>query len=100
MRLCELREKEVINICNCRRLGCVVDVDIDVCDGKVLAIDMPPSVSLKIVECDPSMRSASATARTKNATLETGLHIQVPDYIENSEIVRIDTRDGRYMSRA
>ena len=69
-------------------------------DGKVLAIDMPPSVSLKIVECDPSMRSASATARTKNATLETGLHVQVPDYIENGEIVRIDTRDGRYMSRA
>ena len=41
MRLCELREKEVINICNCRRLGCVVDVDIDVCDGKVLAIIIP-----------------------------------------------------------
>ena len=41
VRLCELREKEVINICNCRRLGCVVDVDIDVCDGKVLAIIIP-----------------------------------------------------------
>ena len=41
MRLCELREKEVINLCNCRRLGCVVDVDIDVCDGKVLAIIIP-----------------------------------------------------------
>ncbi len=41
MRLCELKEKEVINICNCKRLGCVVDIDIDVCDGRVLAIIIP-----------------------------------------------------------
>ena len=69
-------------------------------EGKILAIEIPPSVNLKIVECDPSMRAASATARTKNAVLETGLHIQVPDYIENGEIVRIDTRNAKYMSRA
>ena len=40
MRLCELREKEV-NVCDCKRLGCVVDVDIDIKDGKVLAIIIP-----------------------------------------------------------
>ncbi len=69
-------------------------------DGKILTIELPASVDLKIVQCDPSMRSASATARTKNAVLQTGLHILVPDYIENEEIVRIDTRTGKYMSRA
>ena len=41
-------------------------------DGKVLAIELPPAVTLKIAECDPSARGASATARTKNAVLETG----------------------------
>lgn len=41
MRLCELRQKEVINICNCRRLGCVVDVDMDLCDGRILAVIVP-----------------------------------------------------------
>ena len=69
-------------------------------DGKLLAIEMPPSVNLKIAECDPSARGASATARTKNAVLQTGLAVQVPDYIEAGEIVRVDTRTGKYMSRA
>lgn len=41
MRLCELREKEVINTCNCRRLGCVEDVELDLCKGKVEAIIIP-----------------------------------------------------------
>lgn len=41
MRLCELREKEVINICDCKRLGCIVDVDIDIKDGRIIAIIIP-----------------------------------------------------------
>ena len=41
MRLCELREKEVINVCDCKRLGCVVDVDIDIKEGRVEAIIIP-----------------------------------------------------------
>ncbi len=41
MRFCELREKEVINVCNCKCLGFVVDIDIDVCEGTVLALIIP-----------------------------------------------------------
>ena len=41
MRICELREKEVINICNCKRLGCVVDIEMNICDGCVEAIIIP-----------------------------------------------------------
>lgn len=41
MRLCELRTKEVINSCDCKRLGCVVDVEIDSCNGRVVAIIIP-----------------------------------------------------------
>ncbi|MCL1909426.1 MAG: elongation factor P [Kiritimatiellaeota bacterium] len=69
-------------------------------DGKVLSIEMPQSVNLEVVSCDPSARNASATARTKNAVLQTGLNIQVPEYVETGEILRVDTRTGKYMSRA
>lgn len=41
VRLCELQQKEVINTCNCKRLGCIADVEIDICDGKVIAIIIP-----------------------------------------------------------
>ena len=41
MRICELGEKEVINICNCKRLGCVVDIEMNICDGCVEAIIIP-----------------------------------------------------------
>lgn len=76
------------------------NINVLISDGKVLAIELPPSVNLKITECDPSMKAASATARQKNAILETGLRILVPEYIESGEIVRVDTRTGKYMSRA
>lgn len=70
------------------------------CDGRVLTIELPPAVTVKIVNCDPSIRGASATARTKSATLATGLVVQVPEYIENGETIRVDTRTGSFLSRA
>jgi elongation factor P len=69
-------------------------------DEKVVAIELPPVVELEITECDPSIRGASATARTKPATLSTGLVVQVPEYISNGEVIRIDTRTGKFLSRA
>jgi len=69
-------------------------------DGKVLGIELPPVVELEITETGPSMRSASATARTKPATLSTGRVIQVPEYMETGEIVKVDTRTGDFISRA
>jgi elongation factor P len=69
-------------------------------DGRVLTIEMPDVVELKIVQCDPSMRGASATSRTKPATLTTGLVVQVPEYMAPGEVVRVDTRTGKFLSRA
>jgi elongation factor P len=69
-------------------------------EGQVLGIELPPAVDLKVVECDPSMRGASVTARTKPAKLETGLTVQVPEYLSAGETVRVDTRTGRFLSRA
>lgn len=68
-------------------------------DGQVLCIQMPDAVELNIAECAPSMRGASVTARTKSATLETGLVIQVPEYMEPGERVRVDTRTGDFIHR-
>jgi elongation factor P len=68
-------------------------------NGKVLCIHMPDAVDLQIAECAPSMRGASVTARTKAATLETGLVLQVPEYMEQGERVRVDTRTGDFVQR-
>ena len=67
---------------------------------KVLCIQLPDSVELEIAETAPSMRGASVTARTKAATLETGLVVQVPEYIEQGEHIRVDTRTSQFIQRA
>ncbi len=71
-----------------------------VSNGKVLTLRMPDVIELEIVECPPSMKGASATSRTKPATLTTGLIVQVPEYIEQGETIKVDTRDRKYLSRA
>lgn len=68
-------------------------------NGKVLCLQMPDAVELRIAECAPSMRGASVTARTKTAKLETGLELQVPEYMEQGERVRVDTRTGGFVQR-
>lgn len=77
-----------------------MEVTAMVIEGKVSAIALPDTVELTIVECEPAVKGASATARTKTATLQTGLEIQVPEHIENGDTVKVDTRDGRYLGRA
>jgi elongation factor P len=69
-------------------------------DGKVLGIELPQVVEMKIVETDPSIKGASATSRTKPARLVTGLEIQVPEYLGTGETVKINTTTGKFMSRA
>ena len=69
-------------------------------DGKVLGIRMPSTLEMEIVACPPSMKGASATSRTKPATLTTGLVVQVPEYIAPGDIIKVDTEERRYLSRA
>jgi elongation factor P len=69
-------------------------------DGKVLTIEVPQKVVLKITSCDPVMKGASVTARTKPATCQTGLVVQVPEYMEPGEAVIVDTATSSYLSRA
>ena len=69
-------------------------------NGQCVAIQVPLTVALKVTECDPGVRGNSATSRTKPAKLETGLVVQVPEYLDQGEVVKVDTRTGQYLSRA
>ncbi len=69
-------------------------------DGECVGLQLPASVELNITQCDPTSRGNSATARTKPATLETGLVVQVPEYIKEGERIKVDTRTGEFLSRA
>ena len=69
-------------------------------NGRVISVDLPQTVTLRVTDTQPAMKGATAQAQTKPATLETGLVIQVPSYLESDELVLVDTREGRFMSRA
>lgn len=69
-------------------------------NGECVGIQLPTAVDLKIAQCDPAIKGNSATSRSKPATLVTGLIVQVPEYLKEGEIVRIDTRSGEFLSRA
>ena len=69
-------------------------------NGKVMSVALPQTVVLEIRETDPAIKGATAQAQTKPATLETGLVIQVPAYLEAGETVQVDTRDARFLGRA
>jgi len=68
-------------------------------DGECIGVELPQSVVLEITETAPGIKGASASARTKPATCSTGLVVQVPEYLETGERIRVNTQDLRYMSR-
>ncbi len=70
-----------------------------VVDDEVIAIELPDTVELPIVETAPGVRGNSATGRTKPATLSTGHIVQIPEHIDQGEVVRVDTRTGEYLGR-
>src|SRR3989442_4714348 len=69
-------------------------------EGRPVDIALPPTVDLKVVETEPSMKGASATNVMKPAKLETGLVVQVPPFISEGERIRVDTSEGTYLERA
>lgn len=69
-------------------------------NDKVISIELPQTITLTVTETDPPLKGATAQAQTKPATLETGLVIQVPSYLESGEAIAVDTREARFISRA
>ncbi len=74
-------------------------VTVKTVDGKIISVEPPLFVELKIVECDPAVAGDTAKSATKPAKLETGLTIKVPLFVNNEDTVRVDTRTGEYMER-
>lgn len=68
-------------------------------NGKPLGVDVPTFVELKVVSAEPGVRGDTATGVTKAATLETGKIVQVPLFINEGEVLKIDTRTGTYVER-
>ncbi|MEB3101458.1 elongation factor P [Ferviditalea candida] len=77
-----------------------MNVNIMSFQGEILGINMPNSVELKVIETEPGIKGNTATGATKNAKVETGLQVQVPLFINEGDVLLIDTREGKYISRA
>jgi elongation factor P len=70
------------------------------CKGNVFACEPPNFVELQVTKTDPGFKGNTATNTLKPATLETGVEIRVPLFIDEGEMIRVDTRTGEYMERA
>ena len=67
---------------------------------KLIGVELPINVDLKVVSTDPGFKGDTVSGATKPAKLETGATIQVPLFISTGEKIKVDTRDGRYLGRA
>jgi len=71
-----------------------------IADGTILGITLPATVVLAIADTAPGMKAASASSRSKPATLSTGLVVQVPEYLGSGELIKVNSSSGEYISRA
>lgn len=74
-------------------------VDLVLFQGEILDVELPPSVVLRVAHTEPGLRGDTASNATKPATLETGLVINVPLFVNEGDEVRVDTRTGEYLTR-
>lgn len=76
-----------------------LEVKLTFFDKEPLDIDLPITVDLLVVHADVSVRGDTATGVTKKVTTETGLAVQVPNFVEEGNVIRVDTRTGVYITR-
>ena len=77
-----------------------VRLEVSFVDGEPVAVELPNTVELKVVDTPPQVRGATATAQLKEALCEGGARIKVPPFVENGQTVKVDTRTGEYLGRA
>ena len=68
-------------------------------EGEIIGIDLPTSVELRISITEPGLKGDTVTGGSKPAELETGANISVPLFINIDDIIKVDTRDGKYLER-
>jgi elongation factor P len=76
-----------------------MSVEVSSYQGKLIGVELPITVELEVVETGPGFKGDTATAGNKPAKLETGITIQVPLFISNGDIIKVDTRTGQYLER-
>ena len=76
-----------------------IKIQVEFYEGRAIGIDLPSSVELRVVSTEPALRGATVSNVNKPATLETGLVIQVPPFVNEGELIRVDTNEGKYLER-
>ena len=74
-------------------------IDLLTYNDEPIDVELPPSVELKVTQTDPGFKGDTATGGSKPATLETGLVVNVPLFINEGDVLKIDTRSGEYVER-
>ena len=74
-------------------------ISISFYEGKPISIELPLTVELEVVETEPNMKTATITNSTKPAKLETGLVVQVPQFVDVGTRIKVDTTEGKYIER-
>ncbi|HHX65381.1 MAG TPA: elongation factor P [Chloroflexi bacterium] len=76
-----------------------ITLDLELYEGEPIGIEIPITVELEVIEAPPGYAGDTATGATKEVTLETGMKLQVPLFINAGDVLRVDTRTGQYLTR-
>jgi len=85
---------------DCKLLKENLDVDIMFFEGEMLGMTLPDKIAMKVVHTEPAVKGNTTSTAMKDATLESGLVVKVPMFIDQDEMVLISSKDGKYVSRA
>jgi elongation factor P len=77
-----------------------IKLKVDMWEGRPVGIELPLTVDMKVIETEPAIKGASVSNVGKPAKMETGLVVQVPPFISEGDVIRIDTASGAYIERA
>ena len=69
-------------------------------NGEIVGVDLPAAVELKVTETEPGIQGDRVSGARKPATLQTGLVVQVPLFVNTGDVIKVDTRSGEYLTRA
>ncbi len=76
-----------------------IQVDLLTYDGEPVSVELPTTIDLKVTQTDPGFKGDTATGGTKPAIVETGLRVNVPLFVNEGDVIKVDTRDGSYIER-
>jgi len=74
-------------------------IEVELFDGKPVGVNLPNAMDLKVTSTEPRLQGATKTSLYKPAVLETGAVVQVPEFIKEGDVIRVDTRDDKYLGR-